>query len=116
MDRAVVDDSTQITGLVADQQVTASHSKDNKRYFIVAGVRPGLATRFQPKAIPQGVTIDECSDRHQKATVTVELPINGQDVNVKALLPGQYELECTFFTAGREDGGRGITDLALTVE
>ena len=106
---AIVDNTTYLQGLVEDQEVTAVSGRDTKPYFIVSGATPGLPTRFRPPAIPQGVSIDECTSLDAK---TVR---KGQDVGVKMLPPGTYRLKCTFFTADRQNGGRGTTLIGLKV-
>lgn len=105
MDHAIVDGDTLFHGMVKNQQLTTSIRENNNRYFLLGGVNPGLPSRFQPKAIVQGVTIDECTSGD---SVTVPTSVNGQDVTVRALPPGSYTLVCTFFTADHQND-RGYT-------
>ena len=108
---AIVDHATYLQGLVKYQEVTVNLGTGAKRYFIVGGVNPGFPARFRPPAVPGGVFIDECKSIN---ATTVRASVNGQDVDVKVLRPGQYRLRCTFFTAGRQDG-TGITSFSVQV-
>ena len=109
---AATDKYTYFDGLVADQDVEAGFGADPNYHFILGGVDLGLPSRFQPPAVVQGVTIDECTT--ENAAIARE-PINGQQVDVRVLIPGQYRLRCTFFTAGRQNGGRGTTPVRVNV-
>lgn len=111
---ATVDDKTFVQGLVEDQKVDAVSGTGAKPYFILGGVNPGLPSRFQPAALVQGITIDECTSQTAK---TVRASVGGQQVDVKVLPPGAYPygVRCTF-TTGRPGGGKGTTSFNVKVD
>ena len=108
---AIVDGNTYLDGLVAGQEVTAKSGTGANRYFIVGGVNPGFSLRFRPRAVTQGVSIDECTSAQ---SVTVPTSINGQQVDVKALRPGGHTVRCTFSTADRPNE-KGTTTFRVIV-
>ena len=109
---AIVDNRTYLQGLVKTQEVTAASGPAADRYFIVAGVNPGLPTRFRPPVIPQGASIDECTSDD---TVKVPELVNNQHVEVKMLRPGMHLLACTFFITDHPDR-KGATSFDVKVK
>ena len=108
---ALVDRMTTLQGLVGEQKVSPLSGAGANRYFIVDGVNPGISSRYRPRAIPQGVSIDECKS---SSASTVQAVVNGQQVDLKVLFPGRHIVTCWFSTAGQPNN-KGATAFVVNV-